>query len=165
MIHISVAWLRTRQDTDEPIKEMSVMSNEMNTTNGNSYLKGALIGAVIGAAAALLFAPKSGRELRQDIKVKASEAGDVIKTAANTISDTACDCAHTVGHQASQIKEKVQSMTDSLRSRAANKAADVQEDIAEAADAARDLTERAAEHTEQVIDAVEEKSKNLLEQS
>jgi gas vesicle protein len=33
-----------------------------------SFLKGALVGAVVGAAAGVLFAPKSGRETREDIK-------------------------------------------------------------------------------------------------
>lgn len=141
------------------------MSHESKTTNGNSCLKGAIIGGIIGAAAALLLAPKSGRELRQDMKVKAAEAGEAIKSAAGTLSDTASDCMHTVGHQAAQIKDKVQSITDNLRTQAADKAADVQEHIADAANSARELTDRAAEQSLQAIDAVEEKAKDVLEQA
>ena len=38
-----------------------------NNMNGKDFVLGALVGGIIGAAAALLLAPKSGRELRQDI--------------------------------------------------------------------------------------------------
>ena len=47
-------------------------------SNGNGkngyFVKGLIIGGVSGALAALLFAPKSGKELRRDIKHKGSEA-------------------------------------------------------------------------------------------
>lgn len=38
-----------------------------NQHNGFDFVKGALIGGVLGSVAALLSAPKSGRELREDI--------------------------------------------------------------------------------------------------
>lgn len=38
-----------------------------------SFLKGAVFGALAGAAAGLLFAPKSGRETRDDIKRKTDQ--------------------------------------------------------------------------------------------
>ena len=38
--------------------------------NGNGLLRGFLIGSAVGALAAILLAPKSGRELRWDIKEK-----------------------------------------------------------------------------------------------
>ncbi len=41
-----------------------------------SFLWGALTGAITGAAAALLFAPKSGRELRGDIADTAQKVGE-----------------------------------------------------------------------------------------
>jgi gas vesicle protein len=47
---------------------------------GNNLSKGLLIGfltgSIVGAAVALLYAPKSGKELRQDIKVKADDFKD-----------------------------------------------------------------------------------------
>jgi len=47
------------------------MASENN--QGKGLLIGLLIGGAIGALAGLLFAPKSGRELRQDIKNKSDE--------------------------------------------------------------------------------------------
>ena len=47
-------------------------------TNGNGkngyFVKGLIFGCVGGALAGLLFAPKSGKQLRKDIKHKGSEA-------------------------------------------------------------------------------------------
>lgn len=39
-----------------------------------SLLKGGVIGVVVGAVTGILFAPKSGKETRQDIKDKAAKA-------------------------------------------------------------------------------------------
>jgi len=43
---------------------------------GMGFYKGVLIGGVIGAVVSLLFAPKSGRELRSDIGRKSKELYD-----------------------------------------------------------------------------------------
>jgi gas vesicle protein len=47
------------------------MSRENNLSKG--LLIGFLTGGIVGAAVALLYAPKSGKELRSDIKTKADE--------------------------------------------------------------------------------------------
>lgn len=47
------------------------MSHENN--NAKSFIVGLLAGGAIGALVALLFAPKSGKELRADLKLKGEE--------------------------------------------------------------------------------------------
>jgi gas vesicle protein len=42
-------------------------------------LRGLLVGSVLGATAGLLLAPKSGKELRSDIKMKSNKALDETK--------------------------------------------------------------------------------------
>jgi gas vesicle protein len=50
------------------------MSNNENETNAMLYLlAGVGLGAIIGAAAGLLFAPKAGTEIREDISGKLKE--------------------------------------------------------------------------------------------
>ncbi|UCE07231.1 MAG: YtxH domain-containing protein [bacterium] len=50
-------------------------------SNGGSgdFLKGMLIGGMVGAVVALLYAPKSGKETRQDIGKKADELASKAK--------------------------------------------------------------------------------------
>lgn len=47
---------------------------EAKKTNFGQVLKGLLLGGLAGALAGLIFAPKAGRELRADLKVKGNEA-------------------------------------------------------------------------------------------
>jgi gas vesicle protein len=49
------------------------MSDQQQGGYGKGFLLGAVIGGAVGAVVALLFAPKSGRELRQDIADKGEE--------------------------------------------------------------------------------------------
>ncbi len=44
-----------------------------NNNSGKSFIVGFLAGGAIGALIALLFAPKSGKELRADLKLKGEE--------------------------------------------------------------------------------------------
>lgn len=48
----------------------------MAETNTKSFVKGAAVGALVGSVAALLLAPKSGKETREDIKKLALDLGD-----------------------------------------------------------------------------------------
>ena len=54
------------------------MKEELNVTKARSILVPFLVGGVVGAGIALLLAPKSGRELRKDIKDVASDTRDKI---------------------------------------------------------------------------------------
>ncbi len=51
---------------------------EEHERKGNSSLVPFLVGGAVGAGIALLFAPKSGREIRKDIKDYAVQTGDMI---------------------------------------------------------------------------------------
>jgi gas vesicle protein len=48
----------------------------------SKFVKGALFGALTGGVLALLFAPKSGEDLRQELKDKADEFATEVKKAA-----------------------------------------------------------------------------------
>jgi gas vesicle protein len=43
------------------------------SSDGNGFFKGFLLGGAIGAVIALLYAPKSGKEMREDLKRKTEE--------------------------------------------------------------------------------------------
>ncbi|WP_440118610.1 YtxH domain-containing protein [Paenibacillus sp. QZ-Y1] len=69
--------------------------------SNKSLLWGALIGSVVGSVTALLLAPKSGRELRQDISEGARQ-----------VSEKSQELAGKVGEQSSQIVSKVKETAD-----------------------------------------------------
>lgn len=64
--------------------------------NGKSLLWGVVVGGVIGSVSALLFAPKSGKELRGDIAAGTRQ-----------VTDKTQELAARVGEQGSQLIERV----------------------------------------------------------
>ncbi|PLR79147.1 YtxH domain-containing protein [Bacillus sp. V3-13] len=83
------------------VKERNQFDNFNDNNGGTSrdFVLGAIIGGVVGAATALLLAPKSGKELRSDLNEQAS----MLKEKTNEY----CEAAMTKGSElATQAKEK-----------------------------------------------------------
>ncbi|WP_391572865.1 YtxH domain-containing protein [Cohnella sp.] len=78
-----------------------------------SFLWGALTGAITGAAAALLFAPKSGRELRGDIADTAQKVGE--KTA---------EISRQAGSAVQTLAKRTSGLITDIRSRRSQDAAE-----------------------------------------
>ena len=72
---------------------------------------GALFGAVIGVITGILFAPKSGKETRKDIKDAAGKAADAL-----------VEEAHTLQNEAKKLIEKAESHAKKLKGQAATTA-------------------------------------------
>ncbi|WP_028562462.1 YtxH domain-containing protein [Paenibacillus pinihumi] len=70
------------------------------------YLLAALAGGIAGAVGALLFAPKSGKELRRDIADGASQVGEKTVQLAGQAKDGTVRLAHQIGHQTSHLAGK-----------------------------------------------------------
>ncbi|MGD6816903.1 YtxH domain-containing protein [Metabacillus sp. 84] len=86
--------------------------------NSKDFIIGSLIGGIIGASAALLLAPKSGKDLRTDIGSQANmvaEKTNKIKTDAlekssewtNKAKEKTTTLSQSVGSQTSQLMSKV----------------------------------------------------------
>lgn len=88
----------------------------MAENNGTTkvFLLGLLTGGAIGAMLALLYAPKSGKELRADIKAKKDElitnAGNVIDDARDKLSDVSSEAKKRSEQVISDAKEKAGSL-------------------------------------------------------
>jgi gas vesicle protein len=70
------------------------------------FFMGLLIGGALGALAGIFFAPKSGKELRSDIKEKGSE---VLKDAKGIYADTSTKAKEIIEeakHQAKELKKE-----------------------------------------------------------
>jgi gas vesicle protein len=73
-----------------------------------------LVGVLIGAAVALLFAPKSGRETRGEIRRKARQAGDAVKGMAEEVTGQVAD---TFESAKARVEEQIDHVRDAVVTR------------------------------------------------
>jgi gas vesicle protein len=108
----------------------SKYEEEREDSNGGGFALGLLVGATVGALAAMLFAPKSGYETRQqlkdladhqkdnlrnqweDTKIKAAIAVDTAKEKLNTVAEQA---KGTVDEYADKAKTVVDHLADGTK--------------------------------------------------
>jgi gas vesicle protein len=83
--------------------------------NGNGFTRGLLIGALVGAGVALLYAPKSGKELRAGLRNKrqglAEEAHEFVEAAKSKASEK----ASSVAEEGSRLKGAVKAGADAYK--------------------------------------------------
>ncbi|KAA0965119.1 YtxH domain-containing protein [Sporosarcina sp. ANT_H38] len=95
--------------------------DENESSGAGSFLVGALVGGVIGAAAALFLAPKTGSEMRENLttqatqlKGKSIEISSVAKEKATELTTVAKEktgeISKTIQEQSGQLVDKVKSM-------------------------------------------------------
>ncbi|MCX7737046.1 MAG: YtxH domain-containing protein [Candidatus Kapabacteria bacterium] len=144
--------------------------NDINYQQG-SYTKGFVIGAIIGGAigaiTALLLAPKSGRELRQDLAQKSNElyglASDYItkieENVGSSISATVNEGklrAENIIASAKRQAGEILSNAEKVLSDAKSKAANIKEDIQEKIDNIKDAAKAGAEAFKAELNSPEE---------
>ncbi len=103
-----------------------------NNVDGKDFIIGAVVGGLLGAMAALLLAPKSGRELRQDITEQYGTISDKTQQIANTVSEKTQQIASTVS-------EKTQQIASTVGEKTANIAKTASEHTTEWVDKAKDV--------------------------
>lgn len=80
---------------------------EEHSREHNHFLMGILIGGALGVTAALLLAPKSGKELRNDIKEKGNKAIREIKDIYAETHAKTREIIDEARHQADEIKKDI----------------------------------------------------------
>lgn len=81
------------------------------------FLLGTLAGGVIGSVAALLLAPKSGKELRGDISAGAQKVSDQTVKVASQVGDTTGRIAKQISGQAVQFADRTKQVVINVRNR------------------------------------------------
>lgn len=84
----------------------------------DSYLKGGIIGAAIGVVAGLLFAPKSGKETREDIKQAANKTAKELESKLKELHDQLADKAEETKAAAKKLKGTAKTELGDLSKRA-----------------------------------------------
>ncbi|MCM3587909.1 YtxH domain-containing protein [Mesobacillus maritimus] len=125
-------------------------SREMNgkedakTSNSRDFFVGAFIGALAGAAAALLLTPKSGKDLRSTIDGQTSQLKDRALYKSNGLASVVKEKANTVAHNVTQqSNELIQKVRGSVREEDNNFGDEIQRKLEE--------TQRAFDETEQKL--------------
>lgn len=122
-------------------------------SEGKEYAKGLLIGSIIGGAVgaviALLFAPKSGKEFRQDIASKTSE---FYKKASDYLTELDTRVDEKVWETVNEGKIKAQGIIESAKTQAQK-----------ILDNAERIVEQAKEKARQVQESVESKIQQVKE--
>ncbi len=78
--------------------------------NSKDFLIGALVGGIIGAAAALFLAPKSGAELRGDVTTQASQLKDKTVDLSSTAKEKTTQLSSQLKEKSGPLVEKMKSM-------------------------------------------------------
>ena len=127
----------------------------------STFVKGAVIGGLIGAAAALLLAPKSGRELRSDISNKAQEVGSKTKEVATDLSVKATTAAKIVSEKAEDVVDKLRDTSTQFASQVKDAAQLKKEQLKQTtADVVNSVADELESGASSLHDAVEDKTSN-----
>jgi len=117
------------------------VTDDKQTKGGGGFVTGLLVGSVLGALAAILYAPQGGDQTRGLIKQKTNEYTGLAKDKANDLSDTAklkaLDIADKAGDTADSAKAKAAELADTVKAKAADVTGTVKSKANDAADAAK----------------------------
>lgn len=120
---------------------------EEESTGSGSFLMGALVGGVIGAAAALFLAPKTGKEMRDDFSIQAGQLKNKSIELSSTAKDKAVDLTVTA-------KDKAVDLTSTAKDKAADLSSTAKEKATQLSSAAKeksgDLKKNVQDQTDKV---------------
>lgn len=88
------------------------MERERKIKTAKNVATGTIIGTTLGAIAGLLFAPKSGKEMREDITIKSKEVADNLKDTMGEKIEEAKDFKNKVTLDLKEKKEKIENKTE-----------------------------------------------------
>ncbi len=124
-------------------------NNQNEGINSKDFLIGTLIGGIVGASVALLYAPKAGKDLRQDlntgagqVRERASEWKNTAYDKGNELYQRAQESGKNLGEKIKQKKDDIQDRVEYLRSENKKEGEAIAEDVAEAIEEAADEMER-----------------------
>jgi gas vesicle protein len=122
--------------TQNQNQNQNQQTNDSNNINSKDFMIGTLIGGIVGAATALLLAPKSGKDLRNDL----NEQAVVLKEKSGQWKDTAVEKSNELAAVAKEksaalsktVQEQSNTVKDKFNSyRSKNNTEDVNDELQE----------------------------------
>lgn len=102
---------------------------EEDDSGSGSFLMGALVGGVIGAAAALFLAPKTGKEMRDDFSTQAVQIKNKSIELSSTAKDKAADFSSTAKDKAAEFSAAAKEKTGDLKKNVQEQTGNVTEKV------------------------------------
>jgi gas vesicle protein len=127
------------------------MSNQQ---KGKDLLLGVVVGGVLGAVTALLLAPKSGKELRQDIAEQAQAVSEKTQQVAGTISQKTQQVAGAISQKTQEVTSTVGATTAELYDKAKTAAVNVVDGVRSWKEPKTDVIEEGDSSSEAAEDLV-----------
>ncbi|ADU29936.1 YtxH domain-containing protein [Evansella cellulosilytica] len=128
----------------------------MSKIDTKDFLIGAVVGGIIGAATAMLYAPKSGKELRSDINEKAVSA----KNKTIELKNTAVEKGSEYGQLAKDQWERLSDKTQQFKEKATSTGEEVSEDVKSVI---KSGVEDGKELAQEVVNEIEEAKEKIKE--
>lgn len=138
------------------------MSND-NNMNTKDFIIGALIGGIVGAASALLLAPKSGKELREDLNHQALNAKEKTSVLTQTALEKGSHYATIAKEKSSTIAKSVSEQSAHLVGRVKELTDNVRKDVEELSQSADELTSDFEEAGIEIANTVKKEVADLHE--
>ncbi|MRG87730.1 YtxH domain-containing protein [Salinibacillus xinjiangensis] len=129
--------------------------NQNENINSKDFLLGTLIGGIVGASAALLLAPKSGKELRHDL----NEGAHQVRERAGEWKDVAYE-------KGTEWRQIAREKTDQISSNLSEKTKDFSERVKDTKDQIQDKVTklRDNQNDDDVANMIEEAAEDLEKQ-
>ena len=115
---------------------------EREESEGAGFATGLLLGVAIGAIAALLYAPKSGEEIRQEIKDLADQQKDNLKNQWDRTKEKASEVVNTAREKVDSVAQQASASVDSYAEKAVDK-------VIQVADEAKSTVEKFRQNDDQ----------------
>jgi gas vesicle protein len=139
----------------------AVMSNlEIQQETGSKFFKGFILGGLVGAAIALAFAPKTGRELREEMKKRSAgllddeTLNDVRAKAEKVLADGRKKAEELIQEAESRLEQAKAKASDLLKRTGKEVAESIEDTLEEASETVSDAKIKVTSKRKKVQDAI-----------
>ncbi|MGN7410478.1 YtxH domain-containing protein [Sporosarcina sp. SAFN-010] len=115
---------------------------EEDSSGSGSFLVGALVGGVIGAAAALFLAPKTGKEMRDDFSTQAVQFKNKSIELSSTAKDKAVDLTATAKDKAADLSSTAKEKATQISAVAKEKSEDLKKNVQDQTGKVKSMTSK-----------------------
>ncbi|MER1986967.1 MAG: YtxH domain-containing protein [Solibacillus sp.] len=144
----------TNKDAFEQVNDAIYGEDTMDVKD---FVIGALIGGIVGAAAALLLAPKSGSELRGDVAIQAVSLKDKSVELSHVAKDKTAQLSSQIKEQSTHLVDKVMTKSPKVPTDDGTVSLEGEEPLAEViGDAVDDVVVNVTEGIEKVAEEAQD---------